>query len=319
MVKVAKEAENLIWYEDGTPVTNKSSLQIDEAVRIYQRYKARVIDRNYIGDKLEAEIACASNYTYNQLTATATYAEDGETVDSYSVTGTANQDAEYGAYNDEGVLVNEGDIVYTDASWTAYVNALGAAVSTATLGNTDKTASSARVSNVYTVKTNLQKAENNLTEKVDSGNITISGQIVIASDTKGDNGSVGIVGIVALVDGVEVEGSASADDGTFSFEVPAGTTEITFHHENATIDRTVTLTGDADVTDVVIPIVVCDYTGDGYITSADRGLFFSSVNKPANFNVYMDLSGDGYVTSADRGLFFNFMNKTISYTEMALD
>ncbi len=352
MVQVARSAESLIQSSgpngaildaDGNATyeytSTASSMQIKEAIRLFNFYNDLVIDRNYIGDKLEAEITCATSpnkteYTYadftqTSVTETVTVPEvvdettgavitpaSTKDVTTYTVKGNkADMTAEYGAYNAEGVLVNEGETKYTAESWTNYVNALGAAIELAETGNTDPTDPSAAVSRIYTAKTDLQKAENNLEEATDAGTITVSGQIVIATDVAGDNGDVGIVGIDVKV-GDEVV-ATSAADGTFTATVPAGTTELTIAGET-TIDRTVTIAGTADVADVVIPIIVCDYNHDGEVNSTDKSVFNTSYNKPDAFNVYCDLSGDGEVNSTDKSLFNTFYNKAIGYTALEL-
>lgn len=352
MTQVARSAEALITSSgpngaildaDGNATyeytTTASSMQIKEAIRLYNFYKGLVIDRNYIGDKLEAEITCAtspnkteyvySDFSQSSVTETVTIPEvvdettgavitpaSTQEVTTYTVTGNnANMVAEYGAYNADGVLVNEGDIKYTDESWTNYVNALGAAIKLAQTGNTDPTDESATVSKIYTAKTALQIAENNLEEATEAGTITVSGQIVIATDVTGDNGNVGIVGIDVMV-GDEVV-ATSAADGTFTATVPAGTTELTIAGPT-TIDRTVTLAGTADVSDVVIPIVIADYTGDGKINLFDKAEFNAAYGKSDAFNVYCDYTGDGIVNSFDKSAFNVFYNKTINYSALEL-
>ncbi len=352
MVTVAKTAESLIWSENvvdengenvldekGNPtvkyVTEASSIQVREAIALFTRYKAIADEqaRGYIGDKLEAEIVCASNYAYSALgqssvteTVEVPAVVDKTTgeeitpattkeVTTYTVTGAANQPAEYGAYNADGVLVNEGDTVYTAESWTNYVNALGNAIDIAQKGNANAYDNGAKVTDTYNAKKNLQIAENNLTEATGADTITVSGTIQIANVTDGSasNGK-GIVGInITTADGTVV--GTSADDGTFTAEVPAGTTELIITG-STTIDRTVTLTGTANVTGVEIPMIICDYNKDGGVDNLDKSTFNAAIT---TFNVYCDLNGDGYVDSLDKNLFNVFKNKMIAYTSFSLD
>ncbi|MFR5875989.1 MAG: hypothetical protein ACLUFN_05820 [Eubacterium sp.] len=336
MVQIARDAESLIWYEDtgevdaaGMPVyeavTNKSSLQIESAINMYNEFKGYVIPRGYIGNKLEAEISCATTpnytasnkpadvYTYADFDYTQTVGQDAQgndVVTAATVTSATAAEAEYGAWVD-GALVNEGPTVYTDDSWNAYIIALSEAIKTADEGT-------AQVSKIYTVKTDLQRAENNLTEAdAASDTITVSGKIVISSDINGNTGAVAIGGIDVL----DAQGNVvatSAADGTFSAEVPAGTTELKISGPT-TIDRTVTLTGTASVADVVIPVVIADYNRDTYVDNTDKYLFTKVYSGQEAYSVYYDYNGDGYVDNTDKYLFSNFYGNTIEYSPLSLD
>lgn len=349
IVKAAKRAESLVTTEavvdeetgepvldeDGKPKytikTTASSLQVKELVRLHElQFSERVYSRGYLGDKLEKEILCATNYPYTALSEThvteevevpaVTDEETGEVVTpatteektTYTVSGAANQAAEYGAYNADGTLVNEGEIVYTEESWNNYINALGEAIEMAT-------AQEAKVSRVYDVKKNLQIAENNLEEAKAADSITVSGTVMIATNTTGSNYSVGIRGINILVDGAVV--ATSTDDGTFSVELPVGTTELTFAG-NSTIDRTVTIAGDADVTGAIVPVAVCDYNHDGKINAADNITYFASYGAEYNvgteYNVYCDFNGDGKVNASDNVVYFAFYGQTVNYGALQL-
>ncbi|MGN0527516.1 MAG: dockerin type I domain-containing protein [Eubacterium sp.] len=351
MVSVAKDAESLIWSEtvldengdkvldeDGNPTveykTSASSIQVQEAINVFQRYKAIADEqaRGYVGDKLEAEIVCASNYAYSALgqssvteTVEVPAVVDETTgeeitpattkeVTTYTVTGTANQPAEYGAYNADGVLVNEGETVYTAESWTNYVNALGAAIEVAQKGNADASNDDAKVTNCYSAKTDLQIAENNLTEDTGSDNITVSGTVMIATDPTGTEYTSGLVGInITTEDGTVV--ATTAADGTFTAEVPVGTTTLILTGDT-TIDRTVTLTGTADVTGAVIPIVMCDYNKDGSVNGTDAAAFSGYLKE---YYVYADFNVDSSVNGTDAAPFAGIVNKTINYGAIALD
>jgi hypothetical protein len=291
--------------------TSKASLQIDEAIRLYQEYKTHVYDRGYIGNKLETEITCATTPEYNGTTNTPsgyTYADF--TVTDSNVTSATATDAEYGAWVD-GTLVNEGETVYSDASWNAYVSALANAVETAT-------AKTAKVSQIYTAKKALQIAENNLTEAdadaETTDTITITGKITIATNLDGTDGTSGIIGIDVMLGDQVV--ATSASDGTFTAVVPVGTTELTLSGPT-TIDRTVTLSGTADVKDVVIPICVCDYVKNGAINTYDKNIFFSAFS--GEFNVYCDLVVNDTINTYDKNVFYIFFGKTVVYADLSLD
>ncbi|MBR2101032.1 MAG: hypothetical protein IJ927_06970, partial [Eubacterium sp.] len=347
MVQVAKEAENLIWYEDAvdsegkpvynedgsrkqTPVTDRASMELEMAVRRFEAYYERAQDntRGYIGGRLEAEISAhhAKGGSYANFTATktgetirfeySTKAENEEdNVDVYTVSVAEGTDLGFGTRAADGTLTNadaDGNKLYTDASWAAYVNALGAAVETAT----EKTA---KVSEVYTAKSHLVMAENNLEpftgeEGEDTNKFTVTGKITIAEDREGASGSKGIGGIEIKM-GDEVVG-VSAEDGTFEIKVPKGTPVGLTITGESTVDRNITINGDADVSDINIPIIICDYVKDGLIDYRDAGAFVDKLPKDVEYYVYADLNGDKQINYLDAGAFVDFIGKTaIQYAD----
>lgn len=66
-------------------------------------------------------------------------------------------------------------------------------------------------------------------------------------------------------------------------------------------DVIINVTGQ-DISAGQIPLVVCNFNGDPYITGADAGTIFN--NAVGEKNAYCDLNGDGYVTGADAGVVF---------------
>lgn len=159
--------------------TSTSSLQIEEAIRMFNLYMGTVTERGYIGDKVEAEVSHASGSAYSAMTTTWTDSgkvdADGNAIKNAAIATTATS-AKYGAV-EGGKLVNKGEKVYTDESWTNYVNALAAAVDVATTGNgdyahkdaatyvpADKDNYTANLSACFTAYKNLVDAENSLEE-----------------------------------------------------------------------------------------------------------------------------------------------------------
>lgn len=293
--------------------TDRSSLEVEFAVSMFNRFYGRIQPRGYQGDKLEAEILCASDYAYTALDYTIEDVknDDGkrEEITAATVTSSTATDAEYGAWVD-GTLVNEGEILYTDESWDAYIKALAEAIETAD-------AQDAEISDIYSVKTALQIAENNLEEvkaEEPTDTITISGKLTIATNLDGTTDNGGIIGLnVELADGTVV--ATSAKDGSFTAEVPAGTTTLKITGPTA-ITRTVTLTGTANVSNVNIPVCVCDYNPDGGVNGADTALFGGSFS---SYNVYADLNPDGGINGADTAIYGIFFGKTVAYAALALD
>jgi hypothetical protein len=342
MVKIAREAESLIWYEDAVdsegkpvynedgsrkqvPVTDKASMEIEIAVREFKKYLGRSNPRGYIGDKLEAEISAhhAIGGTYENFTATKTgeqvrfeystkAADEEDNVDVYTVTVADGTNIGFGTRDADGTLVNEdasGNKAWTDASWNAYVNALGAAVETAA-------GQEARVSEVYTAKSHLVMAENNLQpytgeEGEDTSKFTVSGKITIAKNSQGSAGEYGIGGIEIYM-GDQLVGT-SAEDGTFEIKVPKGEPVGLTLKGESTVERSITINGDADVTDINIPVVVVDYLKDGIIDYRDVKKFVNYIDEPEAYNVYGDLLKDGLVDYRDVKIFVNFIDVPVEY------
>ncbi|MCD7722915.1 MAG: hypothetical protein LUH82_03030 [Clostridiales bacterium] len=147
-------------------VTSTSSLfAINEAIRLFNIYVSYVVERGYLGTALEKEISCAacgklSNSTelsYTNITVDTTNA-------SYTVNGTT-----YTASS------NADQTEYSAESWAAFITALDAAVNAASAGNgtyayktagyfniADKDSYVYQVTDLYTLKTALSNAENNL-------------------------------------------------------------------------------------------------------------------------------------------------------------
>lgn len=312
--------------------SNLSSSQADEYVRLFDFYMSKVVERGYQGKQLEDEIVCASGNAYSAYTVTpATYGDDGSVTSPAEVKSTTAT-AKFGKFVD-GVLVNQdadGNQVYTEESWNNYVEALANAVALAQLGNGsyahkdkayyDASANDydANIDNCYWRDTLLQIAENALTpfesEPPVDDTITISGTVMISTDATGTSTTKGIIGIDVYV-GDEVV-ATSAADGTFTAVVPKGTTELTFSGPT-TIDRTVTLSGTVDVTDAVVPIVICDYNRDKKINATDKGIFASAYS--GDYNVYCDFNGDLKVNATDKGLFASLYGKTVNYNALVLD
>lgn len=317
-----------------TKVTsNLSSAQVNEYVRLFSFYMSKVVERGYNGTQLENEIVCASGNAYSAYTVTVpTYDNDDKLVANGQVNSTTAT-AKFGKFVD-GVLVNQdadGNQAYTEESWNNYVNALAEAVAVAQLGNgsyahKDKAYYNAAAGDYdanidicYWRDSLLQKAEIALTPyepeqpPVDD-TITISGTVMISTDTTGTAYTAGIVGINVCVGGEVV--ATSAADGTFTAVVPKGTTELTFTGDT-TIDRTVTISGTADVTDAVVPIVICDYNKDTRVNATDKGIFAAAYS--GDYNVYCDFNGDGKVNATDKGLLASLYGQTVAYNPLALD
>lgn len=152
-------------------------------------------------------------------------------------------------------------------------------------------------------------------ESVGPKTISVSGTINIATNLDGTQSSAGIGGIDILANGVVV--ATSASDGTFTANVPVGTTELTIHRDKVTVDRTVTLSGNSDISGVKIPVAICDYNGDNLINGNDFMTFVSAYT--GEYNVYCDFNGNNVVNGTDYMTFVSFYNNTVDYVPLALD
>ena len=152
-------------------------------------------------------------------------------------------------------------------------------------------------------------------ESVGPKTISVSGTINIATNLDGTQSSAGIGGIDILANGVVV--ATSASDGTFTANVPVGTTELKIHRDKVTVDRTVTLSGNSDISGVKIPVVICDYNSDNLINGTDFMTFVSAYT--GEYNVYCDFNGDNVVNGTDYMTFVSFYNNTVDYVPLALD
>ena len=196
------------------------------------------------------------------------------------------------------------------------------------------------IEDAYTLDTTVSTTYEKYQMRADESpalSISVSGKIVIATTLDGDTGEDGIGGISVYTDVNYEPVAVSAADGTFTATVPKGTTVLilsnhTFENgehsadsEGCTIDRTVTLSGTANVENAIIPIIICDYNSDGAVTSADKAFFNRAVNaRPgeANYNAYCNLNCDSAVTSADKGIFNRFngsVDRNYSYSETIIE
>ncbi len=151
-------------------------------------------------------------------------------------------------------------------------------------------------------------------ESVGPKTITVSGTINIATSLDGTQSSAGVSGIDILADGKVV--GTSGSNGTFTVNVPVGTTELTIHRDKVTVDRTVTLSGNSDISGVKIPVAICDYNGDKLINSTDFMTFVSAYT--GEYNLYCDFNGDNFVNSVDYMTFVSFYKNTVDYAPLAL-
>ncbi len=236
-------------------------------------------------------------------------------MDTYNVTVAAGTELKFGAIGTGNKLVNEGPVVYSAESWKVYVDALGECIAAINSGAT--------ISDCYDARCHLVMAENNLEEGETEG-ITISGTVYMAQDANGTTGTFGARGLNFKVDGdyvLDAEGqpavtsSEAGHYGEFEIVVPERTTEIVITSDT-TVDRTVTLSGTADVSGANIKVVTLDNNKDGKVNNVDFGVFKKKLN---GTDIKYDLNNDDKVNNVDFGAFKKILNKNISYSAQSLD
>ena len=311
--------------------TSTSSLLIEEAVRMFSLYMGTVTERGYIGDKVEAEVSHASGSAYSAMTTTWTETgktdADGNAIKNAAIATTATS-AKYGAV-EGGKLVNKGDKVYTDESWTNYVNALAAAVDVATTGNgdyahkdaatyvpADKDNYTANLSACFTAYKNLVDAENSLEEATAPSGFAVTGKVLALANDKGElaTDEFTVRGCDVIINGETV--ATTGEDGTFTIPALAnGSYTATLSYAYG-YDRNITVeVKDGNVDLGNLGMLVCNYDKDDFINAADYATYFASSGASQgedSYNAACDYNHDGFVNSTDYAIYFAFSGAELS-------
>lgn len=260
MVQIARKGEKLAIVKgqdkDGNNIytTTASSLELQEANRLYRKYKGFVTDRAYEGQKIEAEIKHLTGLAKNQITVSAI----DDTTRTATVTFSATPTLAKGAV-ENGTLVNNGEVKYSDKTWNEFVYCLAKAVKTA------QEAKTGNHMNTYIAKKELVLAENALALPEDAIWYTVSGTVYEAVDGTGTTGSTALAGVGVYVNGSKV--ATTAADGRFTARVAVGTTaKVEFKGTNV-VTRTLTFTEATEGANV--GVVAVDYNGNGKIDAVD--------------------------------------------------
>lgn len=260
MVQIARKGEKLATVtgqdKDGnnTYTTTASSLEIKEANRLYLKYKGFVTNRAYEGQKIEAEIKHLTGLDKNQITVSAI----DDTTRTATVTFSATPTLAKGAV-ENGTLVNNGEVKYSDKTWNEFVYCLAKAVKTA------QEAKTGNHMNTYVAKKELVLAENALALPDDAVWYTVSGTVYEAVDGTGTTGSKALAGVGVYVNGSKV--ATTAADGTFTAKVAVGTTAKVEFKGADVVTRTLTFTEATEGANV--GVVAVDYNGNGKIDAVD--------------------------------------------------
>ena len=285
-----------------------SSTQIAEYKRLFNIFLGEVVERGYLGDRLEEEIPCASGNTYANL-AVAGVTKDDKGISVYTdatVSKTsASADPIFGAFNADGVLVNDGPVIYPADLWANYVAALARAVEKAQLGNGTyayKTESNydtnadyaACVTEVYDAKLDLQAAEIALENTsvltiadVEGGSVTVNGETYTKPMALPTDEYVEISATAA--EGYEFKGFQIGDetitDNPYSFKLERAATVTPVFESTASAGYTVSGTIDvaSDATGASAGFSVGgEYTIDLYSDAARTELVATATSSYAN-------------------------------------
>lgn len=316
-----------INYQKSDASSHATSFEVYEAARMFELYLRGVEERGYIGDKLEAEISCAVNgksnenkdYTGTSYTSVIVNTED----DSYSVDG-----ATYTADN------NPDGVTYTEDSWHNFIVALDNAVNAAVEGNSTYQYASAgiyqpankdqytlQVSDVYELRTQLMRAENELTvaEAVEPEGYTVSAYVGALATPDAEFGSYATTGATVSIqteDGTQI--SAVTDDtGKFVLEnVPNGTYEATITYKYGfTRTFTIIVNGAAVESDAMVGIVGCNWDGNTSVNIMDYSYFVQQNGLTVNddgYDVGFNLDRNTAVNIMDYSIYSAFVGLTSS-------
>lgn len=319
-----KNAEGKIDY---TYSTTASGATIDEAIRLYEFYKSKVVHRGYVDNDgaLMREIICATgdtyNYNYDQAALkshinssfSATVGEydpdtnkliSGETKVVFTDTSIAPK---YGTLAADGTLQNknaEGNQAYTTDSWDWYVRYLATAINTVataneqTPGYTQGIYDNGQTYNIevsdndYT-RTFLMKAENTLVPYVTvaPAGYTVTAYVGALTSPTDDYGKYAVTGATVSItteDGTVI--SATTDEnGMFVLEnVPNGTYTATITYPYG-FERTFTIkVNGADVSSTTkVGIVACNWDGNTVINVADKAKYIAASNTSSSDAAYV--------------------------------
>lgn len=330
-------------------VTDADAATVNEAIRVYNLYKAQIMHRGYKDNDraLLQELLCATgdaynyNYNINNLKTyvggafTANYVADGVSTVSFTSKNT-NASPKYGVL-ENGVLVNnDPDAKYTEESWNNYINALAAAVDavktapTSAGYNEDIYDSEAnythQVVDISAYRTNLMRAENDL--EIEGQGPVATGHSVTAyvgalATPSDAYGTYAVTGATVTIDG---KSAVTDNDGKFTVEGLAdGTYEATIDYKYGfTRTFTVVVAGADVVSDTKVGIVGSNLNGDLMITAADYVLYSQAVgliSTDSNFDVGYDFNRDNMITAADYIIYSVFVGQTVNdmtYTDTVI-
>ncbi|MBQ7202711.1 MAG: hypothetical protein IJS03_01700 [Eubacterium sp.] len=148
----------------------------------------------------------------------------------------------------------------------------------------------------------------------DNSGYTVTGTVKVAKDEHGDSYAETSFVQNATINAIDQSGetvatTTTANDGTFSLEVPNTAVSLKVV-KYCVIERTITLSGNAVADYPAIPVVAIDYNNSGGYDATDKGLFKSKYEAD---DADADLNGSGGADASDKGI-FKLFNKDMDYT-----
>lgn len=338
-------AGNIIYRQ----VTEADAATVNEAIRVYNLYKAQIVHRGYEDNDraLLQELLCATgdayNYNYNIANLktyagnafTANYVADGVSTVTFTAKNT-NADPKYGVL-ENGVLVNnDPEAKYTEESWNNYINALAAAIDGVKTAPTsagyredmyDPDANyTHQVVDISALRTNLMKAENDLEIEgqgpVQTGHSVTAYIGALATPTDA-YGTYAVTGAVVTIDG---KSAVTDENGMFTVEdLVDGTYEATVDYKSGFARTfTVVVAGADVVSDTKVGIVGCNLNGDTMVTGADYAIYAKALGLrkgQEGYDVTVDINHDAMITGADYAIYAKFLgtrSADITYTDTVI-
>lgn len=330
-----RDFDDVVNYDNAVVTSTASTFELREALRNFNDYMEKVLERGYVPNQLLTEIRCAvagKNSTGSASLDVSTVDADPDaktyTVGSTTYTASSNPDG----------------VTYSDESWSAFIDALYDAVDAVTFqaglykhtdmapfDTSDKDGYTLSISNLYTIRQKLMLAENGLTEASDAPE-PVSGHSVSAyigamttpTDTEGKHAVTGAV-VSIDVNGTAV--SATTDDsGKFTLtDVPDGTYTATVTYKYGFTRTFTVVVNGADVeSSTMIGIVACNWSNDGTINASDKAVYLKAVGAKAgtdSYDVGIDIDRNGTVNSSDKLIYLKFVGSksgTISYADVTV-
>ncbi len=255
-------------------------------------------------DTKSANAYTAEFVTDDNSTVNVYYTQNYKSADETNASGAVARDSSSG----NPVISGDGQINFTIIVADGY-ELDGAPKVSGSYKNLKDISSDTGIANTYRIT--KVSGDLTITVSVKESSITASGIITISENREGTSGTKGIGGI-SILDSNGKELAVSADDGSFEISIPKGTSTLTVSG-STTVDREITVTSDADISNLNIPIIICNYVkSDNLINYKDAAIFVDMIGNDASGEyAYANLeSSDNTINYKDAGLFADFIGKT---------
>lgn len=332
-----RDFEAVVDYSKAVVTSTASTFELREALRNFNDYMAKVLERGYVPAQLEQEIRCAvagKNSTGSASLDISTIDADPDaktyTVGNTTYTASSNPDG----------------VTYSDESWSAFIDALYDAVDAVNFQSglykhqdispfvpSDKDNYTLCISNLYTMRQKLMLAENGLTEKsaepqppVSSGH-SVSAYIGAMTTPTDTEGKYAVTGAVVSIDVNGKAVTATTDDsGKFTLtDVPDGTYTATVTYKYGfTRTFTITVNGADVASSTMVGIVACNWDGNTVVNANDKSSYLAASGTRQGsdgYDVGVDLDRNGTINTKDKAIYLAFAgykDSDVSYTDVTV-